>query len=109
MLLCWDVGDHLLACGSEARDLEQYRRWRQSIRGVHLHNVRREGRLYRWTPPHPDRSLVDSDYDLRPVISELDDGMIIVAEYTPQAVASPPNIDATFRYLNEQAKEDKVA
>ena len=107
--LCWDVGDHLLANGNEARYLEEYRRWRKSIQVVHLHNVRREGRLYRWTPPHPNKSLVDSDHDLRPIISELADGMIVVAEYTPQPVASPQNVDATFHYLNEHAKEDKVA
>ena len=106
--ICWDVGDHLLA-GSAADYFAQLNRWRNSIEVVHLHNVRFEATKYRWTPPHPSRSQVNSGFDMRRVIKSLPKKATIVAEYTPQRVATEAAIETSFSYLKALTQEEHNA
>jgi sugar phosphate isomerase/epimerase len=107
--LCWDVGDHLLGARSEADYFRQLDRWRSSIKVVHLHNVRFAETKYRWTPPHPSRSQVNSEFDMRRIIKSLPQKATIVSEYTPQRVATEAAIETSFSYLKALTQEEHNA
>ena len=97
--ICWDVGDHLLANRTEMDYFAQFNRWRSHISVIHLHNVGRNGATYRWTPPHPRKSVVDADYDLSRIVKQFPKSATIVSEYTPQRVATETTINTSFQYL----------
>jgi hypothetical protein len=107
--LCWDVGDHLLAARSEADYFRQLDRWRSSIEVVHLYNVRFEETNYRWTPPHPSQSQVNSEFDTRRIIKNLLQKATIVAKYTPQRLATGAAIEPSFSYLKALTQEEHNA
>ena len=103
--LCWDVGDHLIGSRSEEDYYARFDRWRSLISVIHVHNVRMEGQKYRWTPPHPTRSAVDSDYDLHRIVKQFPGDATVVSEYTPQKVATSGNIDTSFQFLRALTQE----
>lgn len=109
LTLCWDVGDHLLADGPVGSYQASFARWRHLVSVVHLHNIRFDGRRYRWTPPHPSPSAVDADYDLSPLVWALPADATVVLEYTPQPVSTAANVDTSFAYLRAVTQKDRNA
>ncbi|MBT98383.1 MAG: hypothetical protein CL902_07130 [Dehalococcoidia bacterium] len=104
--ICWDVGDHLLASRLEEVYFAQFTRWKHLISIVHLHNVRMEGRNYRWTPPHPMRSAMDAEYNLSRIVDQLPRHAAAVFEYTPQHVATPVAIKTSFNFVKALTEKD---
>ncbi len=84
VLMCWDMGDYLLASETLEECLVELRRWRDVIDALHVHNVKVTSEKYYWVPVHPSYEDSEDFFTIKPLLSEIKEmNALLVWEHTP--------------------------
>lgn len=102
ILMCWDMGDYLLASKTLEECLVELRRWRDVIDVFHVHNVKVTSEKYYWVPVHPSHEESEDFFTIKPLLTEMKEmDALLVWEHTPHFTPDHSFVLEGFQWARE--------